>query len=957
MAASRSPFKRSPELPDSLWLALLVLITGAGLFLRVFDLSTIPPGLHFDQAANGLLGLEILAGREHPVFFPSYTGREALFMYLIAALSAVLGPGVMALRLAGALSGVAAIVAVAFFGASLFNRRIGLAASAFLAGLYWHIHISRLGERTILVPLLDTLALFALWEAFRRRSVALAALGGALVGLQLYTYPSSRFFVVALVLIAVVEGGGFVVERYRHRQVSANPFSVRRATLLLGVALIAAVLATIPLAVHFWHAPGDFLGRADQVAIWNARVAGGSPLSAFLRSAKATLLMFAVRGDSDWKYNLANRPVFDPVSAILFVLGLILALWRWRDRSSRVCLVWWGCMLVPGFLSVEAPQFMRTLGAAPPAVIFAALGLQAVIERARSWAVPREVLARAVGLLWLWPVAAGVFAGYQYFRVWAPSPAAYLALEGDVTAATRVIETESPRYVVTYVASRYGPNPTISYLDGTQFERLRWFDGRVVLPLPPPNAGPSLYVLPRTAVDPTWYDRLPSSDRVALVAAPDNRPAVEAFVLRPDELKPSASLEKPPEFGQVARLVGADVPSVWQAGVSIAPAIFWQVIQPPPGEIKFWAHLVDASGYTWAQYDEAAYPAQEWQTGQTLIVRHPIAVPVDAPPGKYTLVVGLERSDGTPLPAMNAAGKSLGSFWTSPKFGMARPAQPPEIQSLAIQQPLDVTYGDSLRLVGANLDQNQVLDGDDIAVTLFWKVLRAPGPVDLSLQLAAPGQVPFAQSTRPPAAGVWPSTEWRPGDVVADRETLHVPVGAPVGNAALLVGVRDGAGHVLSPAGGAAVQVGAVTIRRRPHPAVTVTISHSQVVPFAAPLRLVGYDVSTTSVRAGAKIHLTLYWQADAPLGRSWTVFTHLLRTGDHIVAQQDGIPVGGQRPTTTWEPGEIIVDPHDLTVDPHAPSGVDRLEIGLYDARTGKRLALAAGGDRILLDRPIQVK
>src|SRR5579885_1430526 len=89
------------DLPTPLYFGLIVAIGTLALLVRTIDLGSIPPGLHFDQAANGLLGLEILSSHAHPVFFSSYTGREALFFYLIAGLEAILGPNVIAIRLAG----------------------------------------------------------------------------------------------------------------------------------------------------------------------------------------------------------------------------------------------------------------------------------------------------------------------------------------------------------------------------------------------------------------------------------------------------------------------------------------------------------------------------------------------------------------------------------------------------------------------------------------------------------------------------------------------------------------------------------------------------------------------------------------------------------------------------------------------------------------------------------------
>ncbi|MGH2459349.1 MAG: glycosyltransferase family 39 protein [Chloroflexota bacterium] len=978
MDRTPKPVSDSPSgiLPTPIYLGLIVAIGVAALILRVVDLDSIPPGLHFDQAANGLLGLEILSGKTHPVFFSSYAGREALFMYLIAGVSAVIGPGVVALRLAGALAGVATVVAVAFLGASLYDRRTGVLAAAFLAGLYWHLHVSRLGERTILVPLLDTFALLAIWAAFRRRSLALAILGGGLTGLQLYTYPSSRFFIAVLLAVGLVEvmiraGSSrrflhllplppFRGGRVSTVAVSPPPKEQVRTHLavLVSLVVLAAVLTAVPLGLHFYHVPSDFFGRSDEVAVWNPLVAGPSLLAAVANSTARTLGMFVLRGDGDWKYNLANRPVFDPVSAALFLIGLALASWRWRDRADRLCLIWWLGMLAPSFLSVDAPQFMRPLGAAPAAVLFAARGLDLVIRWARK--APAPALRRFAPVLFGWPLVAGGFAAYQYFAVWAPSPAAYFALEGDVTAAAGVIRAKSPSYAATYVSSRYGADPTESFLDGDLFSRLHWFDGRSALPLPPPGAGPTLYVLPRSATDDDWYQRLPAADRVAEVNGPDGGPAVEAFVLRPGELQPDPTAPAVSlDFGGVARLIGAEVPRAGQAGDPLVATFYWQIEQPPADGVKFFVHLDDSAGQTWAQYDEDVYPVSEWRTGQTLLVRRPLLIPAGAPVGSYVLHVGLERANGQGLNATNETGQAVGTFWTSEPISTIRPQRPPSLASLGIARPLNVIFGDSVRLVGASLPPRSVLDGDSVEITFYWQVIRAPArDLETVIQVEGKAGAVVARSARPPTDGVWPAHDWRPGDVIVDRQQVLIPAGTAAGPLTLTAGLTDADGQPLRATGSPAhISIGSLTVTPRPRSPAAVKIGHPLDVAFQNGIRLLGYDVDPTSVRPGQPIQLTLYWRTDRPVLAGWTVFTHLLDAKSQVRAQNDSVPVAGARPTTTWAPGETIVDTHTLVVQGDATPGADQLEIGLYDATTGQRLGLAGGGDRVLLDASVEVR
>jgi len=66
-------------------------------------------------------------------------------------------------------------------------------------------------------------------------------------------------------------------------------------------------------------------------------------------------------------------------------------------------------------------------------------------------------------------------------------------------------------------------------------------------------------------------------------------------------------------------------------------------------------------------------------------------------------------------------------------------------------------------------------------------------------------------------------------------------------------------------------------------------------------------------------------------------VFAHVLDNQNQVVAQHDGVPAQGQRPTSTWSPGEYVEDIH--VVDLPAAGGPWQLEVGLYDPTTGKRL------------------
>jgi hypothetical protein len=134
-------------------------------------------------------------------------------------------------------------------------------------------------------------------------------------------------------------------------------------------------------------------------------------------------------------------------------------------------------------------------------------------------------------------------------------------------------------------------------------------------------------------------------------------------------------------------------------------------------------------------------------------------------------------------------------------------------------------------------------------------------------------------------------------------------------------------------------------------------------------IQLIGYALDRTPIAPGETLQLTLHWQVGAgsprpysPISKRYTVFTHIIgainpATQSPVWAQMDGEPVGGSRPTTTWQIGETIEDRYGLQIPPNIPPGEYLLEVGMYDATTLTRLAVfdengkRVADDRILLN------
>jgi hypothetical protein len=80
-----------------------------------------------------------------------------------------------------------------------------------------------------------------------------------------------------------------------------------------------------------------------------------------------------------------------------------------------------------------------------------------------------------------------------------------------------------------------------------------------------------------------------------------------------------------------------------------------------------------------------------------------------------------------------------------------------------------------------------------------------------------------------------------------------------------------------------------------------------------------------------------------------WKTFVHLLDMNSTVIGGVDVL----HAPPTGWYPGDVIVQVHDLIVDPSAPVGEAYWEVGVYRDETGRLPVIVDGqavGDRVLL-------
>ncbi|MFN8446907.1 MAG: glycosyltransferase family 39 protein [Caldilineaceae bacterium] len=255
------------------------------------------------------------------------------------------------------------------------------------------------------------------------------------------------------------------------------------------------------------------------------------------------------------------------------------------------------------------------------------------------------------------------------------------------------------------------------------------------------------------------------------------------------------------------------------------------------------------------------------------------------------------------------------------------------------------SFGDAIELeqLCQSVAQQQVYAGSAAILGLRWRTTQPLATrYKVTLQLLDPRGQLIAQQDNEPGGGSLPTIDWPVSTTISDNHGLVVPLGVPPGSYRLIVALYDAAsGQRLPTATGDFADLGTVKVSRpvKPIPVEIIPIQHRLNHRFPSGVILAGYDLyersfahdPTRSLQPGAVVHITLYWQAAAPLPADWQgdqLFT--LTLGSQSVQSP---LAGGSYPTANWQAGEFVRGEFEIPFDgtqqrPSLTVGENRLQL-----------------------------
>lgn len=421
----------------------LTLIVLAGFFLRVYKISTNPPGLYIDEVSIGLNAYDVLKtgkdqyGVAHPLIFKSYGDYKVPgYIYIVTASMALFGKNEFAIRFPSALAGTFTIIILFFFARELLSLdektkkhkdMVALLVAGIFASTPWHIHFSRGGFEAAIALFFYTLALFFGLKFWQTKKLWYLLSVSALFLGAMYTYDAYRL------LVPLTAAVGFVV---------GIKDKEKRVSVFISGAIL--VLLALPLFTYSLTANGQMRFLQTSAFAENPYASGFTKLLAdvviFLRNYLSYFsLTFLFRfGDQINRHQVNDLGILYLWQLPCIIAGIyFLARAKNKTLSFFVYLMLFVGM-IPASIARPSPHTLRFLIGSVPYTLLTAFGVYQLWMQKGKW---KKYLFVLVGIFAV--IEFGYYLNYYYVNY---PKEALIDWGGACKETARAMQQESPKY-------------------------------------------------------------------------------------------------------------------------------------------------------------------------------------------------------------------------------------------------------------------------------------------------------------------------------------------------------------------------------------------------------------------------------------------------------------------------------------------------------------------------------
>ena len=459
---------------------LITLILLLAFFLRFYKLDSYP-ALNADEAAIGYNAYSLIQtgydehGNSWPIHFESFGDyKPGLYFYLALPFVKFIGLNEWAVRIPGALLGVATVFLIYLLIVKLFPDKkkypIGEAAALFLAISPWHIHFSRGAWEVNMSTLFVVLGVYFFIKTLNNLRLTNFAFCIFSFALSLYTYHSARIIVPLLIF------GTLIIYR---KEVKKN---IRKFV----YAGVIGVIILLPLAKDMLK-PESF-SRASGVSIFadegiiarinERRGTYDDPWGFWARALHNKPIYYTIEFAENWLSHYSPEFLFKtgdeiqrnkvPGTGQMYVFDLpflivgLIFLFRSKIKNQKYLILWW-LIISPtaAALTFQSPHALRAQNMVVPLVIISALGFVNIVIWLKNMAGKTKIYPLYMIII----ILVMLFSVNKYLdKYWNKMAVEYpYSSQYGVKELVGYIQEEGDNYDKIYISDRYD-QPYILFL-------------------------------------------------------------------------------------------------------------------------------------------------------------------------------------------------------------------------------------------------------------------------------------------------------------------------------------------------------------------------------------------------------------------------------------------------------------------------------------------------------------
>ncbi len=421
---------------------ILTTIILLGSFFRLYNINEIPAGCFSDEAQNGNEAINIIKGNViEGTALPVYLERDsshnpAYYIYILAVFIKFFGIGATQIRIATAIFGILTIPVIYFLIRNIFGMKTAIFAALLFASLRWNVNFSRIAFHAAFAVLIITLATYFLWRVYKSRKISDFVLFGITTALTQYTYLPARLYILILFIF-------FTYIFIKDFSFYKNNFKKLILAILIGFIVFLPLLTfIIQYPKKFWTSRQETLILNPQKVkdFYHGQYKGVK--DALLNNIKVTMLMFNNLGDPNARHNYPQYPMLDFMTGILAVLGFGFAIFNIHKLWALISISGFFIFLLGGFLTIEAPQGLRTILTTPYIFIFISVAIFKFLQFAEQQKKQKIIL--------IFLVLISLFVTLEnydiYFNKQATNPKCYYEFRTDEALAAKFLKELGPNW-------------------------------------------------------------------------------------------------------------------------------------------------------------------------------------------------------------------------------------------------------------------------------------------------------------------------------------------------------------------------------------------------------------------------------------------------------------------------------------------------------------------------------